>query len=123
MITQGYMDHKCEDDLSGFATFDQDRTAKIRLCDIARHPEKLLSKSESIFTAYLLTIFRRFTVSEAMKIGRIFVRKVKATEAEVVEAETVEQAVSVFDDDNGNKGFFNEEELAELNRLDGIILE
>ena len=119
MITQGYMEYKCEDILEGVVTFEQDHIAKSRLCNIARHPEKLLLESETALIDHLLTVFRRFTICEATKIGRIFIRKAK--EAGIVHEVVVEARIeSVFSEDNENKGWFSDEELKELNKADGV---
>ncbi len=61
-------------DMLGFATYDQDRTAKVRLCHIARHPRKAMLKSDTELVADLLTVLRKFTIGEVQRIGRIFVR-------------------------------------------------
>ena len=60
--------------LMGIITYDEDRTAKVRLCDIARHP-RIMNPSENVMVEHLLKVFRRFTLFEAQKIGRLFVRK------------------------------------------------
>ncbi len=107
--------------MDGFVSYDQDRTAKVQLCHIARNPRKVMLNSDFGFIDYLLTLFRRFTIGEVQRVGRIFVRNlVEQVRSEPELDEIDDDYISVFDKDNTNQGFFNDDELEELDEIDGI---